>query len=81
MEELTTKIRKELADEVESKVTKKVQDEVDAKVNQKVQENLTWMFKKLSEANPDLKIDLGDFCATISTNNDDGTPMTGGTSS
>ncbi|KAL6530263.1 hypothetical protein OROHE_014616 [Orobanche hederae] len=81
VQDLTTKIRKDLADEVEEKLDTKVQDEVDAKVNKKVQENLTLVFKKLSEANPGMKIDLGDLCATISTDYENGTPTTGGTSS
>ena len=68
-------------DEVEDKVNKKVQAEVDAKVNQKVQENLTWVLKKLSEANPNMNVNLGDLCVTISTDNENGTPMTGSGSS
>ena len=70
-------------DEVEDMVNKKVQAEVDAKVNQKVQENITWVLKKLSEANPDMNVNLGDLCATISisTDNENGTPMTGSVSS
>ncbi|KAK1378070.1 hypothetical protein POM88_024814 [Heracleum sosnowskyi] len=81
VQELTAQIKQNLVDEMEAKVNKKVQQEVDEKVNQKVQQNLTWVLKKLGEANPDMKIDLGDLCATISTDNENGTPMTGGPSS
>lgn len=63
--ELTTKIKHDLEGELE------------ARVNKKVQENMTWMLKKLGEANPDLKLDIGEFCAPISSDQDDnGTPTT-----
>ncbi|KAL6530168.1 hypothetical protein OROHE_014521 [Orobanche hederae] len=69
--ELTTKIRNDLEIELE------------AKVNIKVQENMTSLLKKLGEVNPNLNLDIGEFCATISSDQDDnGTPMTqGGTTS
>lgn len=28
-----------------------------------MQENMSWMMKKLGEANPHINIDIGDFCA------------------
>lgn len=71
----------DLVDEVDLKLNRKIEAELDAWVNQKVQDNLTWVLKKLGEANPDLKIDIGELCATISSDRDDGTPMTGGPSS
>ena len=50
---------------------------MEAKVNRKVQENMTWYLKKLGEANPTLKFDIGDFCATFSSDQDEtDTPMT-----
>lgn len=65
VQELTTKIKRDL------------EHELDAKVNKKVQENMTWVLKKLGDANPDLKLDIGDFCATMSSEPEDiGTPMT-----
>ncbi|KAL6560282.1 hypothetical protein OROHE_006289 [Orobanche hederae] len=39
--------------------------DAEAKVNIKVQENMTLMLKKLGEANPGLKFDITDFCATM----------------
>ena len=81
VQDLTSKIRESLVEEVEAKVSKKMQEEVDAQVNKKLQENLTQMLKKLSEANPDINVDLGELCATISTDQEDGTPVTAGTSS
>ncbi|KAK1389672.1 hypothetical protein POM88_017850 [Heracleum sosnowskyi] len=73
VQDLTSKIRESLVEEVEAKVNKKVQKEVDAQFNKKVQENLALVLKKLSEANPDIKVDFGELCATISTDHEDGT--------
>ena len=67
VQELTTKIKHDLEIELE------------AKVNRKVQENITWVLKKLGDANLDLKFDIGDFSATVSSDQDDnGTPVTQG---
>ena len=44
-------------------------------------ENLTLVLKKLGEANPGINIDLAQLCATISSDNDNGTPITGGATS
>ena len=78
---MTKKIRQELVVEVEEKLNRRVDEEVDAKVNRKVQDNLTLVLKKLGEANPDLKIDLTDICATISTDTaGEDTPLTCGRS-
>lgn len=82
IEELTKKIRQELVGDMEAKLEKRVNEEVDAKVNQKVQDNLAIVLKKLAEANPGLQIDLGQICATVSSDTiGDGTPMTSGRSS
>lgn len=82
IEELTKKIRQDLVDDMEAKLERKVNEEVDAKVNQKVQDNMAVVLKKLAEANPSLHIDLGQICATISSDTvGDGTPMTGSPSS
>ena len=69
--------------ELTAKIKCDLEIELEAKVNRKVQENMTWVLKKLGDANPDLKLDIGDFCATVSSDQDDnGTPMTqGGVSS
>lgn len=54
-----------------------ITQQLEAKFNRKLQDNMAWMLKKLGEANPDLKIDIGDFCATVSSDQDDnGTPIT-----
>ncbi|KAK1393587.1 hypothetical protein POM88_012643 [Heracleum sosnowskyi] len=66
VQELTKKIRQEVAVEVEAKVNQKVCAEVDGKINRKVQDNLTLALKKLAEANPTLNVDIGEICATIS---------------
>lgn len=80
VQELTTKIRQSLADEVEEKV-KQVQAEVDVQVKKKVQQNLAVVLKKLAEANPNITVDIEDLCEmTVSSDNDDGTPLTGGSS-
>ncbi|KAK1354733.1 hypothetical protein POM88_047989 [Heracleum sosnowskyi] len=82
VQELTKKIRQEVAVEVEAKVNQKVCAEVDGKINRKVQDNLTLAIKKLAEANPTLNVDIGEICATISSDTvGDGTPMTNGPSS
>ncbi|XP_063940112.1 uncharacterized protein LOC108225480 isoform X2 [Daucus carota subsp. sativus] len=79
VKELTTKIKEGLAAEVEEKV-KKIQEEVDEQVNRKVQQNLASVLKKLGEANPNITIDVTELCAHVASDNDDGTPMTKGTS-
>ncbi|KAK1385792.1 hypothetical protein POM88_023527 [Heracleum sosnowskyi] len=58
---LTIKIRQEVVNEMEEK---------------KVRENLTWVLMKLSEANPSININLTELCATISSDNDNGTHAT-----
>ncbi|KAL6550209.1 hypothetical protein OROMI_020697 [Orobanche minor] len=61
VQDLTTKLRHDLERELEFKVKKKV----------------TYVLKKLGEAIPGLNLDIGEFCATISSDQDDnGTPMT-----
>ncbi|KAL6551373.1 hypothetical protein OROMI_021861 [Orobanche minor] len=65
-------------DELTTKIKLDLETELEAKVNKKVQENLTWVLKKLSDANPDLKLDIGEFCVTVSSEDDNGTPMTKG---
>ncbi|KAK1401077.1 hypothetical protein POM88_000682 [Heracleum sosnowskyi] len=77
---LTTKIKQGVVAEVEEKV-KQIQEEVDAQVNTKVQKNLASVIKKIREANPNIKIDtdIDELCVTA-TSDDDGTPITGGSS-
>lgn len=74
--DLTTKIRQEVAEEMDDKM-KKQQEEVEAKMN-KMHENFAWMLRKLGEANPSININMAELCATISSDHDDGTPITGG---
>uniref|UniRef100_A0A164X872 Uncharacterized protein n=1 Tax=Daucus carota subsp. sativus TaxID=79200 RepID=A0A164X872_DAUCS len=65
VQELATKIKLDLEQELESKV------------NKKVQENMAWVLKKLGDANPGLKLDIGDYCPASSSEHDEnGTPMT-----
>lgn len=64
-------------DELTAKISRNLESEMEAKVNRKVQENMAWMLKKLGEANPGMKFDIGDYCATFSSDQDDnGTPIT-----
>ena len=66
--------------ELTAKIKHDLERELEARLNIKVQENMTMMLKRLGNANPDLKLDLGDFCPTISSEQDDtDTPLTGGT--
>ncbi|KAL6582617.1 hypothetical protein OROMI_004695 [Orobanche minor] len=54
-----------------------MESQMEAKVNKMVQENMTWFLKKLGEANHTLKFDIGEFCATFSSDQDEtGTPIT-----
>ncbi|KAK1401057.1 hypothetical protein POM88_000662 [Heracleum sosnowskyi] len=78
--ELTTKIKQGVVAEVEEKV-KQIQEEVDEQVNTKVQKNLASVIKKIGQANPNIKIDIDieELCVTA-TSDDDGTPITGGSS-
>ncbi|XP_063948205.1 uncharacterized protein LOC108217084 [Daucus carota subsp. sativus] len=59
---------------------KQITQELEAKFNRKLQGNMAWMLKKLAEANPGMKIDIGDFCAAESSDHDEnGTPFGSGT--
>ncbi|KAK1401052.1 hypothetical protein POM88_000657 [Heracleum sosnowskyi] len=60
---------------------KQIQEEVDEQVNTKVQKNLASVIKKIGQANPNIKIDIDieELCVTA-TSDDDGTPITGGSS-
>ncbi|KAL8118929.1 hypothetical protein AgCh_016426 [Apium graveolens] len=60
--------------EMEEKI-KQQKEEVDAKMN-KMQENFNWALRKLGEANPSLNINMAELCAIISSDHDDGTPVT-----
>lgn len=77
--DLLIKIRQGLASEVEKKVNQ-IQAEVDEQVNRKVQQNLASVLKKLREPNPNTSIDIEDLCVTVTSDNGDGTPITGGSS-
>ncbi|KAL6583068.1 hypothetical protein OROMI_005146 [Orobanche minor] len=75
--ENTPAIPQPSADELTAKITRDLESQMEAKVNRKVQENMTWFLKKLGEANPTLKFDIGDFCATFSSDQDEcDTPIT-----
>ncbi|KAL6543460.1 hypothetical protein OROHE_010082 [Orobanche hederae] len=75
--ENTLAIPQPSADELTAKITRDLESQMEAKVNRKVQENMTWFLKKLGEASPTLKFDIGDFCATFSSDQDEsGTPIT-----
>lgn len=63
--------------ELASKIKQEIESEFDAKMNRKVQENNAWILKKLQDSNPELKFDITDFCATMSSDQDDNdTPLT-----
>lgn len=66
-------------EELNAKISQ-LESEMEAKVNKKVQANMAWLLTKLGEANPSLKVDITDFCATVSSDGDEfGTPITSGT--
>lgn len=63
--------------ELTKKIKQDLEADLEAKVNRKVKENVSWVLKKLGEANPDLNLDVGDFCVTTTSDDDDtGTPAT-----
>ncbi|KAL6556911.1 hypothetical protein OROHE_006787 [Orobanche hederae] len=75
--ENTPAIPQPSANELTAKITRDLESQMEAKVNRKVHENMTWFLKKLGEANPTLKFDIGDFCATFSSDSDESrTPIT-----
>ncbi|KAL6542596.1 hypothetical protein OROMI_024198 [Orobanche minor] len=75
--ENTPAIPQPSSDELTAKITRDLESQMEAKVNRKVQENMTWFLKKLGEVNPTLKFDIGDFCATFSSDQDESvTPIT-----
>ncbi|XP_074364988.1 uncharacterized protein LOC141706053 isoform X2 [Apium graveolens] len=76
IEDLITQIKRNLQVEFEAKVKEDVAAEVKKNVQEEVDSNLAWVLKKLSEANPTLQINLGYLCATISSDEDNGTPLT-----
>lgn len=68
-------------EDVTEKIKRDLEVELDAKVNMKVQDKLSTLLKKLAEANPGLNLDVADFCATASSEDDENaTPMTVGAS-
>ena len=67
IEELTTKIKQDLEANFE------------ARMKQMMQENNARLLKRLGEANPQLNLNVEDFCATQSSDQDEtGTPLTQG---
>ena len=87
VKELTIKIKEGLAAELEEKV-KKVETEfqdkvkkVEAGVDHKVQKTLEFALKKLGEANRDIIIEIPELGAMVSSENEDGTPLTGSSTS
>ena len=63
-------------------------EDITAKIRQNLEkelealENMAMMLKKLGEANPGMKLDIGNFCATVSSEEvGNGTPMTDGATS
>ncbi|XP_065876885.1 uncharacterized protein [Euphorbia lathyris] len=58
VEELTTKIRDQLANDMK----------------QQMRDNMTWMINKLGEANPNLKVDVDEMFGGISCENENATP-------
>ena len=65
-------LRQRLVEEMEAKL--------ESKVNQKVQENLVRVLKKLSDANPEMNINVEDLASTIMYSSETEN-LTGGTSS
>ncbi|WOG86504.1 hypothetical protein DCAR_0205715 [Daucus carota subsp. sativus] len=68
--------------ELTNQIRQNLETELEDKVNRKVQENMAMLLKKLGEANPGMNLDVGNFCATISSEADgNGTPITDGATS
>ena len=66
--------------DVTAMVWRELEAEWEAKMNKKVQDNIAMVLKKIGEANPGLNLDVGEFCATLSSEDDEnGTPLTTGT--
>lgn len=64
-------------EELTAKITQNLESEMEAKVNIKVQQNMALFVKKLQEANPEIKLDFSNFCATVSSDADENrTPVT-----
>ena len=67
-------------DDLTAKISRQLEAELEEKVNMKVKDNMSMVLKKLAEANPSMNLDIGDFCATLSSEDDEnGTPFTSGT--
>ncbi|KAL8155641.1 hypothetical protein AgCh_000876 [Apium graveolens] len=59
---------------------KQITQELEAKFNIKLQDKMAWMLKKLGKVNLGMNIDVGNFCATESSDHDEnGTPFASGT--
>ena len=67
-------------DDLTAKIRRQLEAELEEKINMKVKDNMSMVLKKLAEANPGMNLDIGDFCATLSSEDDEnGTPFTSGT--
>ncbi|KAK1358062.1 hypothetical protein POM88_051318 [Heracleum sosnowskyi] len=83
VKELTTRIKESLASELEEKMKKaesEFQSRVESEFEQKMQRNLAFALKKLGEANPGITVDVEKLCAIATSDADDGTPITRGSS-
>ncbi|KAK1382641.1 hypothetical protein POM88_020376 [Heracleum sosnowskyi] len=83
VKELTTRIKESLASELEEKMKKaesEFQSRVESEFEQKMQRNLAFALKKLGEANPGITVDVEKLCAIATSDVDDGTPITRGSS-
>ena len=79
--DVTAMVRRELEAEWQAKMERQ-EAEFHAKMNRQIQDNIAMVMKKIGEANPGLNLDVGDFCATLSSEEDEnGTPFTAGTTS
>jgi hypothetical protein len=59
-----------------AKIRADLEVELEAKMNRIVQKNMSTLLQRLAEANPDLNLDLEDFCAAQSEDDEYGTPLT-----
>ncbi|KAK1366152.1 hypothetical protein POM88_041713 [Heracleum sosnowskyi] len=66
-------------DDLTAKIRRDLEVELEAKVKRKVLDNMAMLLKKLGEANPSLNLDIGDLSPIASEDDENGTPLTAGT--
>lgn len=52
-------------DDLIAKIRQKLEVEFEEKVNEKIQDNISLSLKKMGKANPNLNMEIGEFCDTL----------------